>query len=148
MLSAEDNKDEQDTVWPKNVSLYCLCVNVNNSSCCCMIRAVIKVGQGTRGKLGGEHLCLMRGIGVCTNKGVGLLNQRVCYSKIVMHSKRTQKPFGYSAPGKCVQYQPSTSADKEFTIGSLPLGMNTSFRVNRSQILFIRRLHYLILMIT
>lgn len=91
-----------------------------------MIRAMTEAGQGMSGKLGQEHLCLISGMGVCKNKGAGLLNQRVCYSKTVLHSKRTQKPFGYPAPGLCEQPQPSTSADKEFAIGALPLGTNTS----------------------
>lgn len=59
MLSAEDNKDEQDIVWLKNCSFHCLCVNVNNSSCYCVIRAIMEAGQGRREKLEGEHLCLM-----------------------------------------------------------------------------------------
>ena len=57
MLSALDNNDEQDTDQLKNFPLYCLHVNVNNSSCDCIIRAIVKAGQGTGGKLGGEY-CL------------------------------------------------------------------------------------------
>lgn len=67
---------------------------------------------------------------------------------MVVHSKRTQKPFGYSAPGPRMQSQASASPDKEFTIGIWPVGPNTSLRVSRSQILFIRLLLYPVLMIT
>lgn len=125
MLSAEDNEDERDIVQLKNFSLYCLCVKVNNSSRYCVIRARMEVGQGRRGKLGGEHLCLIRGTGVCKNKRVGLLDKE----PVILRSWRIpkgHKPLGYFASGKCVQCQPSTSADKEFTVGSLPFGTNIS----------------------
>ena len=55
VLSATDNSDEQDIDQLKNFPLYCLRVNINNSSCDCIIRAMVKAGQGTGGKLGGEY---------------------------------------------------------------------------------------------
>lgn len=100
MINAEDNEDEQDISWLKNLSLCCLCVNVNNLSPDCK--------RKTRR---GAHRGLWK-------QGVGLLDQRACYSQRVMHSKRAQKPFGYCIPGNVCNISPLPGP-----IRSLPLAV-------------------------